>query len=165
MEEKHFFVVHTFVSDEARKAKLTPPDKRDPPQKWETGETLFFLRFFLVLKGLKRSVRLRGETPAIVIEPITDEPTVSSSTYLKIDWTLRIRVVVVIRGTTPESIGDGTIESLHAKMLTDTTIGGLAKDVRPSTQTFEFIEGDQPSGVITCEYEIDYRTGYNSLTT
>jgi|TARA_B100001093_G_scaffold341067_1_gene325821 hypothetical protein len=107
----------------------------------------------------------RGETPAIVIEPITDEPTVSSSTYLKIDWTLRIRVVVVIRGTTPESIGDGTIESLHAKMLTDTTIGGLAKDVRPSTQTFEFIEGDQPSGVITCEYEIDYRTGYNSLTT
>ena len=36
MEEKHFFVVHTFVSDEARKAYLTPPDKRDPPQKWET---------------------------------------------------------------------------------------------------------------------------------
>ncbi len=36
MEEKHFFVVHTFVSDEARKAYLTPPDKRDPPQNWET---------------------------------------------------------------------------------------------------------------------------------
>ena len=36
MKEKHFFVVHTFVSDEARKAYLTPPDKRDPPQKWET---------------------------------------------------------------------------------------------------------------------------------
>ena len=36
MDEKHFFVVHTFVSDEARKAYLTPPDKRDPPQKWET---------------------------------------------------------------------------------------------------------------------------------
>ena len=36
MEEKHFFVVYTFVSDEARKAYLTPPDKRDPPQKWET---------------------------------------------------------------------------------------------------------------------------------
>ena len=107
----------------------------------------------------------RGETPAIVIEPITDEPTVNSSTYLKVDWTLRIRLVVVIRGTTPESVGDGTIESLHTKMLTDTTIGGLAKDVRPSTQTFEFVEGDQPSGVITCEYEIDYRTSYNSLTT
>ena len=33
MEEKHFFVVHTFVSDEARKEYLTPPEKRDPPQK------------------------------------------------------------------------------------------------------------------------------------
>ena len=104
----------------------------------------------------------RGETPAIVIEPITDEPTINSSSYLKIDWTLRIRVVVVVRGITPENIGDATIESLHTKILTDTTIGGLAKDIRPSTQSFEFIEGDQPSGIITCEYEIDYRTSYNS---
>ena len=84
---------------------------------------------------------------------------------LKIDWTLRIRVVVVVRGITPENIGDATIESLHTKILTDTTIGGLAKDIRPSTQSFEFIEGDQPSGIITCEYEIDYRTSYNSLST
>ena len=107
----------------------------------------------------------RGETPAIVIEPITDEPTINSSSYLKIDWTLRIRVVVVVRGITPENIADATIESLHTKILTDTTIGGLAKDIRPSTQSFEFIEGDQPSGIITCEYEIDYRTAYNSLST
>ena len=33
MEEKHFFVVHTFISDETRKEYLTPPEKRDPPQK------------------------------------------------------------------------------------------------------------------------------------
>ena len=36
MEEKHFFVVHTFVSDEARKDYLTPQEKREPPQKRET---------------------------------------------------------------------------------------------------------------------------------
>ncbi len=29
---RHFLVVHTFVSDEARTAYLTPPEKRDPPQ-------------------------------------------------------------------------------------------------------------------------------------
>jgi len=107
----------------------------------------------------------RGETPAIVIEPITDEPTVNSSTYLKVDWTLRIRVVVVIRGTTPESVGDGTIESLHTKILNDPTVGGLALDIRPSTTTFEAIDADQPAGVIFCEYEIDYRTAYNNLST
>ena len=33
MEEKHFFVVHTFISDETRKECLTPPEKRDPLQK------------------------------------------------------------------------------------------------------------------------------------
>ena len=36
IEEKfwnHFFVVHTFVSGEARKEYLTPPEKRNPPQK------------------------------------------------------------------------------------------------------------------------------------
>ena len=32
MEEKHFFVVHTYISDEARRAHLNPPEKRDPPQ-------------------------------------------------------------------------------------------------------------------------------------
>ena len=36
IEEKfqsHFFVVHTFVSEEARKEYLTPPEKRNPPEK------------------------------------------------------------------------------------------------------------------------------------
>ena len=36
MEEKHFFVVHTFISDETRRAILTPPEKRNPPQKTKT---------------------------------------------------------------------------------------------------------------------------------
>mgnify|MGYP003328065289 CR=1 FL=1 len=36
MEEKHFFVVHTFVSDEARKEYLTPPEKKNPPEKRST---------------------------------------------------------------------------------------------------------------------------------
>ena len=33
MEEKHFFVVHTYISDEARRAHLSPPEKRDSPQR------------------------------------------------------------------------------------------------------------------------------------
>ena len=36
MEEKHFFAVHTFISDEARRKVLTPPEKRTPPQKRST---------------------------------------------------------------------------------------------------------------------------------
>ena len=29
---RHFFVVHTFVSEEARREYLTPPEKREPPE-------------------------------------------------------------------------------------------------------------------------------------
>ena len=99
-----------------------------------------------------------GESPAVVIEPITDEPSTNNSSYLKIDWTLRIRIVVIIRGTIPDSVGDPTVESLFTKVLTDPTVGGLAKDIRPATQTFEVLEADTPAGIITCEFEIDYRT-------
>ena len=106
-----------------------------------------------------------GESPAVVIEPITDEPSTNNSSYLKIDWTLRVRIVVIIRGTIPDSVGDPTVESLFSKVLTDPTVGGLAKDIRPATQTFEVLEADTPAGIITCEFEIDYRTSYNSLST
>ena len=107
----------------------------------------------------------RSESPALVLEPITDTPNINNARYLKIDWTLRIRVVVIVRGEIPENIADSTIESLHTKILTNTTLGGLAIDIQPSTQSFEVLDADQPAGVITCEYEIQYRTEYNKLST
>ena len=66
----------------------------------------------------------RNESPAIVIEPINDQPSVTSATYEKIDWTFRIRVVVIVRGQIPDSVADATIESLHTKILNDPTVGG-----------------------------------------
>ena len=33
---RHFFVVHTFVSEEARREYLTPPEKREPPEPRQT---------------------------------------------------------------------------------------------------------------------------------
>ena len=107
----------------------------------------------------------RGESPAIVLEPVTDEPSINSATYLKIDWTLRVRIVVIVRGNIPDNVADPTVESLFTKVLNDPTVGGLAKDIRPATQTFEVLDADQPAGLITCEFEIDYRTSYNSLST
>ena len=73
-------------------------------------------------------------------------------------------MVVIARGTIPDNLADATIESLHSKLLTDPTVGGLAIDIRPSTTTFELIEADQPAGLIMCEFEVDYRTTYGSLS-
>ena len=107
----------------------------------------------------------RDESPSLVVAFVTDEPTVNSATYLKLDWTLRVRIVVVVRSQTPDTTADATVESLHTKVVTDPTLGGLAIDVRPATVTFDVVEADQPAGIISCEYEVDYRSSYNDLST
>ena len=107
----------------------------------------------------------RSETPSIVIEFVSDEPTINSATYLKLDWTLRIRVVVIVRSETPDTTADATVESLHTKIVSDPTLGGLSIDVRPSTTSFEAFDTDQPAGIVSCDFEIDYRSTYNDLST
>ena len=107
----------------------------------------------------------RSETPAIIIEPVSDTPQDTNSFNNKITWEFKIWISVIARGSTPDNVADPTIESLHTKVLNDPSIGGLAIDVRPSTTTFELLEADEPAGVIGCEFDIEYRTSYNSLTT
>tara|TARA_R100000654_G_scaffold37272_1_gene62876 strand:+ start:639 stop:1067 length:429 start_codon:yes stop_codon:yes gene_type:complete len=107
----------------------------------------------------------RAETPAIVIEPISDTPQDTQSFHDKITWELKIRVSVIARGSIPDQVSDPTIESLHTKILNDPSLGGVCIDIRPSTTSFEIVEADEGAGVISCEFDIEYRTAYNSLTT
>jgi len=107
----------------------------------------------------------REESPSLVLEFVSDEPTINSATYLKLDWTLRVRIVVVVRSQTPDTTADATVVSLHNKVVSDPTLGGLAIDVRPSSVSFDVVEADQPAGIISCEYEVDYRSSYNDLST
>ena len=92
----------------------------------------------------------RAETPALILEPISDTPSDTQNFNDKINWEFKVRISVVARGTTPDN---------------DPSLGGLALDIRPSTTSFEILEADEPAGVISCEFDIDYRTSYNSLTT
>ena len=105
----------------------------------------------------------RGESPAIIIEPISDTPEQNTS-LPTLDWTLRVRIVVLERGTVPDQAADDTIESLHSKLMADLTLGGLAIDIQPAQTSFQLLEADQPAGVIFCEYEIRYRSQVADLT-
>ena len=105
----------------------------------------------------------RDESPAIVIEPISDDADQNTS-MPTLDWTLRIRVSVIERSSIPDQAADDTIESLHSKIMSDLTVGGYAIDVQPVRTEFEFIEADKPSGLISCEYEVRYRTDVDDLT-
>mgnify|MGYP003142643476 FL=1 len=105
----------------------------------------------------------RGESPAIIIEPISDTPEQNTS-LPTLDWTLRIRVVVIERSNIPDQAADDTIESMHSKLMSDLTLGGLAIDIQPAQTSFQLLEADQPAGVIFCEYEIRYRSQVADLT-
>ena len=106
----------------------------------------------------------RAETPAIILEPISDTALDTNSIYEKITWEFRVRVTVIVRGTIPDKVADPTNVSLYNKLMTDPTIGGLAIDIKPSQTSFEIVESDQPTGIISNEFDIEYRSSYNNLS-
>lgn len=106
----------------------------------------------------------RAESPAIVVEPVSD--TAQQNTSLPtLDWSLTVRVAVIVRGAIPDQIADPVVESLHAKLMADLTLGGVAIDVQPQSVNFEMVEADQPAGIISCDFLIRYRTSVTNLAT
>lgn len=106
----------------------------------------------------------RAESPAIVVEPVSD--TAEQNTSLPtLDWSLTVRVAVIVRGAIPDQIADPIVESLHSKLMADLTLGGYAIDIQPQGVNFEMVEADQPAGVISCDYLIRYRTSVTNLAT
>jgi hypothetical protein len=106
----------------------------------------------------------RAESPAIVIEPISDTPTQNTS-LPTLDWRMRVRVTVIVRGDVPDQLADPIIESMHAKMVADLTLGGYSIDVQPDEVTYNMFDSDQPAGVIFNDYIVQYRTSVASLAT
>ena len=106
----------------------------------------------------------RAESPAIVVEPISDTPTQNTS-LPTLDWRMRVRVSVIVRGDVPDQVADPVIESMHAKMVADLTLGGYAIDVQPDEVSFNLYDADQPAGVIFNDYIVQYRTTVASLAT
>jgi hypothetical protein len=105
----------------------------------------------------------RGESPAIVIEPVND--TAQQNTALPtLDWSLTVRVAIIVRGNVPDQLADPIVQSAHGKIMADLTLGGYAIDVQPAGVTFEMIEADQPAGVVSLEYLVRYRTSVADLT-
>ena len=105
----------------------------------------------------------RGESPAIVIEPISDSAQ-QNTALPTLDWSLVVRIAIIVRGNIPDQLADPTVESLHTKMMADLTLGGYAIDVQPQSVSFELVEADQPAGVIACDFLIRYRTDVANLS-
>ncbi len=105
----------------------------------------------------------RAESPALIIQPIRDVPQQNTSLPTT-DHTLTFQVLVIVRDPVPDRGADPIIESLHAKLTADLSLGGLAMDVREAPTDFTLEPADLPSGTIQCLYQVLYRTRANDLT-
>ena len=105
----------------------------------------------------------RGESPAIVIEPTGDSAEYSLRLD-RLDWSLTVRVSIIVRAAVPDQSADPIVEDVHSKMMNDLTAGGYALDVEPRSVSFEMVEADQPAGVISMEYLVRYRTQLGDLS-
>lgn len=105
----------------------------------------------------------RAESPAIIVEPVRDD--VSQNTSLPtLDHDLLVRVVVIVRANTPDQAADPILESIHAKLMADLSLGGLTIDIQPISTEFTIQEADTPVGVILNNYLVRYRTTVASLS-
>ena len=105
----------------------------------------------------------RAESPALIIEPVNDVPTQNTS-LPTLDHMLTVRVLVIVRDAIPDQAADPIIESLHVKLMTDQSLGGLVMDITPGPTDFSLEPADVSVGVIQCLYRVQYRTRVNDLT-
>lgn len=105
----------------------------------------------------------RNESPAIVVEPVNDVA-VQNTALPTLDWSMTVRVAIIVRGNVPDQLADPIVESAHSKIVADLTLGGYAIDVQPQGASFELIEADQPAGVISLDYLVRYRTSVADLS-
>jgi len=106
----------------------------------------------------------RSESPAIIVEWTKDECDMEGFLpYL--NWSLLTRIAVVTRGAVPDQLADPTVESVHAKLLADITLNGLAFDIIPESVEFDVLDTDQPTGLTMMFYRVRYRTSLGDLST
>lgn len=104
----------------------------------------------------------REESPAIIVEPLSDNASQNTS-LPTLDWSMTVRVTVIVRGSIPDQLADPIIQSLHSKLMADLTLGGYAIDIQPIGVTFNFAEADGAAGEIQCDYRVMYRTSVTNL--
>ena len=105
----------------------------------------------------------RGEAPAIIIEPISDQPT-DTNFFDKLDWSLRVRVSTIVRASLPDDESDIFSQQVHLKLMADQTVNGYALDLTPDRTDFNLVEADLPLGIVSQDFLVRYRTSRTDLT-
>jgi hypothetical protein len=104
----------------------------------------------------------RSESPAIVVEPLTD--IANNGVLPKLDWTMTVLISVIVRGDPADQLADPIVEDIHTKLIANQPLHALISGLVPTRVSFNMVEADQDAGVVSLEYEVRYRTSYANLS-
>ena len=104
----------------------------------------------------------RSEAPAITVSPGEDNPVnaprTTGASLGRLDQALPVLIEVYVRGDVPDQLADPIGVDVHARMMADRTLGGLAHDVQPDGWRPEYDQADATAGWIGQRFLIRYRT-------
>ena len=103
----------------------------------------------------------REESPAIAAR-WTDEAVLREAVPYT-DKALDIEVYVYARGTPPDQVADPVVQSVHAALMGEPTLGGLAIDISEAGTSMEPDEADLTAAGVTMRFRIQYRHQRASL--
>lgn len=89
----------------------------------------------------------------------------SPDTVPQMERTLAVQVSVLVRGDVPDLLADPIISDAHARIMADTSLGGLAIDIRLDDASFDFVSADNTAGKLTHQYSVKFRHSYSDMTT
>ena len=104
----------------------------------------------------------RSEAPAICISPGEEKPvnaphTIGASMG-RLDLYLPVLIEVYVRGDIPDQLADPIGVDIHARMMADRTMGGLAIEVQPDGWMPQYEPADATAGWMGQKFLIRYRT-------
>jgi hypothetical protein len=104
----------------------------------------------------------RSEAPAITVSPGEDNPVnaprTTGASLGRLDQALPVLIEVYVRGDVPDQLADPIGVDVHARMMTDRTMGGLAHDVQPDGWAPQYEPADATAGWIGQRFLVRYRT-------
>jgi hypothetical protein len=103
----------------------------------------------------------RGETPAVIIEPVNDQPN-DTNYYDQLDWTLRVRITTLVRDNAPDDASDLYTKIVHRNFVSEETLNGECLDIVPDRVDFSLFEADVPLAVVSQDFLVRYRTARTS---
>ena len=104
----------------------------------------------------------RSEAPAIAVSPGEDNPVnaprTTGASLGRLDQVFSVLIEIYVRGDVPDQLADPIGVDVHARMMADRTLGGLAHDVQPDGWRPEYEQADATAGWIGHKFLIRYRT-------